>query len=90
MKTSDGPIIDMTPTGGFVNEPIAGPTLGVIIARVIAFALVLGIAAIAFWLAVFTIPVLIVLGLVGYGYLRFRMARHGVRFRSVVVRPARR
>lgn len=90
MKTNNGPIIDMTPAGGFVNEPIAGPTLGVILARVVAFAVLLGLLAMAFWLAVFTIPVLIVLGLVGYGYFRYKMARHGVRFRTFVANSPRR
>ncbi|MDD2861346.1 MAG: hypothetical protein PHI71_09830 [Acidiphilium sp.] len=85
MKTTSGPIIDMTPSGEFAREPIAGPTLGVIFARVVAFAILLGFAAIAFWLAIFTIPLLIIAGLGGYAYLRFKMRRHGVHFRPIVV-----
>ncbi len=68
----------MTPSGQFAHEPIAGPTLGVILARVLVFTVALGFAALAFWLAVFTVPVLIVIGLGVYGYVRFKTARGGL------------
>jgi hypothetical protein len=87
MKTTNGPIIDMTPSGHFAHEPIAGPTLGVILARVLVFTIALGFAALAFWLAVFTVPVLLVIGLAGYAYLRFKIARGG--FGAFTMTPIR-
>jgi fatty acid desaturase len=89
MKTTNGPIIDMTPSGHFAQEPITGPTLGVILARVLVFTIALGFAALAFWLAVFTVPILIVIGLVGYGYFRFKTARGGFSFDRAMSRGNR-
>ncbi|MBW4037097.1 MAG: hypothetical protein HIU90_16660 [Proteobacteria bacterium] len=90
MKMTNGPIIDMTPSGHFAQEPITGPTLGVILARVLVFTIALGFAALAFWLAVFTVPILIVIGLVGYGYFRFKMARGGFTFGHTMMRNGHR
>ncbi|MDD2876726.1 MAG: hypothetical protein PHT60_07930 [Acidiphilium sp.] len=84
----------MTPAGDFSRDfsrqPVTRPTLGGILARLVGFTIVLGFAALAFWLAVFTVPILIVVGLVAYAYVRFRMARHGIRFRHVTIRTWRR
>ncbi|MGC9270790.1 hypothetical protein [Acidiphilium sp.] len=80
----------MTPSGGFAGSPARGPSFGVILARVVAFTILLGVAALVFWLAVFTVPILMVIGLAGYLYFRFKMARHGGRFGSVTVRHFRR
>jgi uncharacterized membrane protein len=73
MAKFNGPVIDMTPGGDFV-EP-QKPTLGTIIARLIAFALLLVIAAVAFWMALFIIPVLILLGVAGYAVTRMQSRR---------------
>ncbi|MCF3946971.1 hypothetical protein AiwAL_09535 [Acidiphilium sp. AL] len=88
MNQGNGPVIDMTLEGDFPERP--KPSLGAIMLRLAAFALLLGFGALAFWLAVFTVPVLIVAGLVCYGLFRLQMARHGVRFRPIIVRTTRR
>jgi len=68
-----GPVIDMTPDGHFV-EP-AKPTIGVIVARLVAFAVLLLMAAVAFWMALFIVPVLIILALAGYAVMRAQARR---------------
>ena len=88
MIERDGPVIDMTLNGDFPERP--KPSLGGIMLRLAAFALLLGFGALVFWLAVFTVPVLIVAGLVCYGLFRLQMARHRMRFRPIVVRTTTR
>jgi hypothetical protein len=73
MANTNGPVIDMTPDGNFI-EP-SKPTLGVILARIIAFGMLLVIAAVAFWMALFIIPVLIILGVAGYAFARMQVRR---------------
>ncbi|MDE8347274.1 MAG: hypothetical protein POH28_14055 [Acidocella sp.] len=63
----------MTPDGAFIEPP--KPSLGTILARVLAFALFLGVMAVAFWTALFMIPVLLVMGLVGYAVMRLQVRR---------------
>jgi len=74
--TKQGPVIDMTPDGRFVepNTP-PKPTLGLIIARLLAFAVLLVMAAVAFWMALFIVPVLIILALAGYAVARGQARR---------------
>jgi hypothetical protein len=69
----DGPVIDMTPDGAFVTPP--KPTLGGILIRLAAFGVFLCLAALVFWTVL--IPVLLVLGVVGYFYARTRLRRTG-------------
>ncbi len=73
MAKQNGPIIDMTPDGGFV-EPDK-PSYGTILARLAAFAVLLVMAAVAFWMALFMIPVLIILGIAGYALTRSQIRR---------------
>ncbi len=73
MTHPDGPVIDMTPDGHFIEPP--KPTLGTIVARLVAFAVLLMVAAIAFWMALFIIPVLIILGVAGYALTRSQTRR---------------
>jgi len=75
MANQDGPIIDMTRNGEFIDPP--KPSLGTIIARVAAFGVLLLVAAVAFWMALFIIPVLLVLGVAGYFILRQQLKRNG-------------
>lgn len=75
MSKHDAPTIDMTTSGEFRDAPHRYPSIMGIALRVAAFGLMLGFAAILFWLAVFTVPVLIVVGLGVYLYARFQMAR---------------
>jgi hypothetical protein len=71
-----GPVIDMTPDGRFVEPDTSiKPTLGVIVARLVAFAVLLVMAAVAFWMALFIVPVLIILALAGYAVARSQAHR---------------
>jgi uncharacterized BrkB/YihY/UPF0761 family membrane protein len=63
----------MTPDGNFIEPP--KPTLGTIIARLVAFGALLMVAAIAFWMALFIIPVLIVLSVAGFLIARTQIRR---------------
>ena len=73
MANFNGPVIDMTLDGNFVEPP--KPTLGTILARIIAFGILLVVAAVAFWTALFIIPVLIILGVAGYAFARMQVRR---------------
>ncbi|HQT47045.1 MAG: hypothetical protein B7X08_06580 [Acidocella sp. 20-63-7] len=64
MKKSEGPVIDMTPEGAFVEPPKT--SWGTILLRIIALGLVVFTAALAFWMALFILPFLLLLGLVAY------------------------
>lgn len=89
MQSTDGPILDMTPTGDFTWQGSTKPSFGAIVVRLAIFTVLLGFGALVFWLAVFTVPILILAGLAIYAYVRFKMSRGGLRFRPVVVRTAR-
>lgn len=65
----------MTRGGEFIDPP--KPSLGVILARLAAFGVLLVVAAVAFWAALFIIPILLALGLVGYLVARQQMKRDG-------------
>jgi hypothetical protein len=75
MANQNGPIIDMTRNGEFIDPP--KPSLGTIVARLAAFGVLLLVAAVAFWTALFVIPVLMVLGVVGYFVARHQLRRGG-------------
>ncbi len=61
----------MTPDGAFIEPPRRKPaSFGTIVARLIAFGVALCVVAVLFWAALFIIPVLIVLGVVGYFFAR--------------------
>ncbi len=70
MNNRNGPVIDMTPDGAFISRTPDRPSFSTILARLLAFGVMLGVAAIAFWAALFIIPALILTGLVGYVVLR--------------------
>jgi uncharacterized BrkB/YihY/UPF0761 family membrane protein len=74
MANPDRPIIiDMTRNGEFIDPP--KPTLGAIVARLAAFGALLLVAALAFWMALFIIPVVLVLGVAGFFYARHQIKR---------------
>jgi len=75
MANQNGPIIDMTRNGEFIDPP--KPSLGTIAARLAAFGVLLLVAAVAFWMALFIIPVLLVMGVAGYFILRHQLKRGG-------------
>jgi uncharacterized membrane protein len=73
MRKQNGPVIDMTPDGNFVQP--AQPTLGTIVARLVGFAVLLVIAAVAFWMAMFIIPIVIILAIAGFALTRPQIRR---------------
>ncbi len=73
MANANGPIIDMTPEGDFITPP--KPGFGTIIARLAAFAVLLVVAAVAFWMALFIVPVMIILGIAAYALSRNQVRR---------------
>lgn len=76
-----GPQIDMTPDGRFVEPP--RPSFGTQLARwagiAVAVAVALGIVALAFWMALFLLPIAIAAALIGYAAFRWRMSKFGPR-----------
>jgi fatty acid desaturase len=60
----NGPIIDMTPEGEFIQPPRPNKWL-VFLARLALFGLALVLIAMMFWAAVILIPLLLLAGLVG-------------------------
>ncbi|MDE8342297.1 MAG: hypothetical protein POG24_00575 [Acidocella sp.] len=63
----------MTPDGGFVQPPKTDYLT--ILARLLAFGVLLLVAAVAFWMALFIVPVLIILGIAGYALSRTQIRR---------------
>lgn len=68
MKNENGPVIDMTTDGQFVERP--KPSLTQIALRVVAFAAALCVGAVLVWTAFIMIPILFVLGVAGYVLMR--------------------
>ncbi|OYV66764.1 MAG: hypothetical protein B7Z59_11900 [Acidiphilium sp. 37-67-22] len=71
MGHHQGPTIDMTVSGDFRDLPTRKPSLVAIAARLLMFGIALGFVAMLFWLAVFTLPVLLLAGAAIYLYARF-------------------
>lgn len=77
---ADGPEIDMTPDGGFVEAPRPGfgATLGRWVAGLLTLAALVGVVALAFWMAILLLPIAIAVGLIAFAAFRWRMG--GFRF----------
>ncbi|HTJ89821.1 MAG TPA: hypothetical protein VL356_06555 [Acidocella sp.] len=74
----------MTPDGAFIDPPKPTPvSFGTIVARVIAFGVALCIVSVLLWAALFIIPVLILLGVVGYFFARGQMRQMRAPFRRM-------
>lgn len=73
MANRDAKLIDMTPDGRFIEPP--KPTLGMILLRLAAFGVFLAVGALVFWTMLFMLPVLILLGVIGYFVARGQMRR---------------
>lgn len=72
MRNENGPVIDMTADGRFVER--SKPSLMQIILRVAAFGAALCVGAVLVWTAFIMIPILLVLGLAGYVLVRGQRA----------------
>lgn len=72
MTNENGPVIDMTTDGRFVERP--KPSLLQIALRLAAFVVALCVGAVLVWTAFIMIPILLVLGFVGYLLVRGQRA----------------
>ena len=72
MTNENGPVIDMTTDGRFVEPP--KPSLVQIALRLAAFAVALCVGAVLVWTAFIMIPILLVLGFAGYMLVRGQRA----------------
>ena len=70
MKKDEGPVIDMTPEGEFVDQPKTG--FGVFLIRLAIFGLAVGAVALMFWTMLLALPILFVLGIIGYFAIKTR------------------
>lgn len=68
MANDNGPVLDMTPDGHFVEQP--KPSLTQILLRLAAFGLALCVGAVVVWTTFIMIPILLVLGFAGYLFMR--------------------
>ncbi len=63
MKNDEGPVIDMTPEGEFIDPPAQKADSGMFMVRVVIFGLVIVAVGLMFWMAVLVIPLLLLGGL---------------------------
>ncbi len=75
MAKQDGPVLDMTPDGNFIDPP--KPSLGGILMRLLLFGVALAIVAALFWATLLILPFLLLLGVIGYFTLRVQFSRFG-------------
>lgn len=68
MAKQNSPVLDMTPDGRFIEPP--RPSFAQILLRLAVFGIALCVAAALVWTAFIMIPILFVLGLVGYLFAR--------------------
>ena len=68
MATENGPVLDMTPDGQFVERH--KPSLTQILLRLAVFGMALCVGAALLWTAFIMIPILLVLGFAGYVFAR--------------------
>jgi hypothetical protein len=68
MAKQNGPVLDMTSDGRFIEPP--KPSFAQILLRLAAFGIALCVGAVLVWTAFIMIPILLVLGFVGYLFMR--------------------
>lgn len=73
MTNKDGPVIDMTPQGEFIDPP--KPSIGTYLLRLALFGVVLAMVAAVFWTLILVLPLLILAGVVGYFLFRPHVTR---------------
>ena len=71
MEKDEGPVIDMTPEGEFVDPPPAKPGVGAFLVRLAIFGLMVGAVGLMFWTVLLALPLLLLAGMVGY-FMAFR------------------
>jgi hypothetical protein len=66
MEKDEGPVIDMTPEGEFVDPPPVKTGIGAFLVRLVIFGLMVGAVGLMFWTALLVLPLLLLAGVVGY------------------------
>ncbi|MDE2239563.1 MAG: hypothetical protein KGJ73_06480 [Rhodospirillales bacterium] len=75
MAKQTGPVLDMTPDGRFIEPP--KPSITQILLRLAFFGIALCVGAALVWTAFIMIPILLVLGFVGYLFARSQRGNWG-------------
>jgi hypothetical protein len=78
MEHSNGPVIDMTPDGQFI-EP-SKPSIFTYLLRLALFGVALAAVAALFWMMLLVLPLLILAGVIGFFLFRPRIIRVPPRF----------
>ena len=71
MEHANGPVIDMTPDGQFIEPP--KPTFLTYVLRLALFGVALAAIAAFFWTLILVLPLLLLAGVIGYFVLRQRV-----------------
>ncbi len=71
MEHSNGPVIDMTPDGQFIEPP--KPSILTYVLRLAMFGVALAAIAAFFWTLILVLPLLLLAGIIGYFALRPRI-----------------
>jgi hypothetical protein len=75
MEHSNGPVIDMTPDGQFIEPP--KPSILTYLLRLAMFGVALAVVAAMFWTVILVLPLLLLVG--ALAYMLFRPRRGGLR-----------
>ena len=73
MTNQDGPVIDMTPQGEFIDPP--KPGIGTFLLRLALFGVALAVVAALFWTMILVLPLLILAGVASYFVFRSHIGR---------------
>jgi hypothetical protein len=71
MENANGPVIDMTPDGQFIEPP--KPSILTYLLRLALFGIALAAIAAFFWTLILVLPLLILAAIIGYFALRPRI-----------------
>jgi hypothetical protein len=78
MEHSNGPVIDMTPDGQFIEPP--KPSIFTYLLRLALFAVALAAVVALFWTVLLVLPLLFLAGIVGFFLFRPQIIRVQRRF----------
>ena len=77
MENSNGPVIDMTPDGQFIEPP--KPSILTYLLRLALFGVALVAVVALFWTVLLVLPLLFLAGMIGYFLFRPQITRFGPR-----------
>jgi positive regulator of sigma E activity len=77
MEHSNGPVIDMTPDGQFIEPP--KPSILTYLLRLAMFGVALAVVAALFWTVLLVLPLLILVGIIAFFVFRPHITRLGPR-----------